>query len=66
VIRIQNLQMLTSSSPLIIADNTVMFIFLTKNSKLRSELREILKNYEIKIQSLVKDPKKRHAITVFG
>jgi hypothetical protein len=57
---------LTSSSPLIIADNTVMFIFLTKNSKLRSELREILKNYEKKIQSVVKDPKKSHAITVTG
>jgi inosine/xanthosine triphosphate pyrophosphatase family protein len=43
-----------------------MFIFLTKNAQLRSELREILKNYEIKIQSIVKDPKKRHAISVTG
>jgi hypothetical protein len=57
---------LTSSSPLIIADNTVMFIFLTKNAQLRSELKEILKNYEKKIHSIVKDPKKRHAITVTG
>ena len=57
---------LTSSSPLIIADNTVMFIFLTKNPELRSELKEILKNYQKKILNLIKDPKKRHTLTLTG
>jgi len=57
---------LTSSSPLIIADNTVMFIFLTKNPELRSDLREILKNYQKKIQNLIKDPKKRRTLTLTG
>ena len=49
---------LTGSSPLIIADNTVMFIFLTKNPELRSELKEILKNYQKKIQNLDKRSQK--------
>jgi len=57
---------LTSSSPLIIADNTVMFIFLTKNPELRSDLRAILKNYQKKIQNLTKDPKKRRTLTLTG
>ncbi len=36
---------LTGSSPLIIADNTVMFIFLTKNQELHDTLTRILRNY---------------------
>jgi hypothetical protein len=55
---------LIGTSPLIIADNTVMFIFLTKNPDLRSELREILKSYQKSVQNLVKDPKKRRTLTI--
>jgi hypothetical protein len=57
---------LIGTSPLIIAENTVMFIFLTKNPDLRSELREILKNYQKSVQVSVKDPKKRRTLTITG
>jgi hypothetical protein len=57
---------LTGTSPLIIADNTVMFIFLTKNSDLRAELRDILKTYQKNIHNSVKDPKKRRTLTLTG
>lgn len=36
---------LTGVAPLIIADNTVMFIFLSKNMEIRGDLEEILRNY---------------------
>ena len=36
---------LTGAAPLIIADNTVMFLFLTKNMELRDRLAEVLRNY---------------------
>ena len=55
---------LTGTPPLIIADNTVMFIFLTKNTELRTELKEILKNYQKNIHNSVKDPKKRRTLTL--
>jgi hypothetical protein len=53
-------------SPLIIADNTVMFIFLTKNPDLRSELRDILKDYQKNIKTSIQDPKKRRSLTLTG
>jgi hypothetical protein len=53
-------------SPLIIADTTVMFIFLIKNPDLRSELRVILKNYQKRIHDSVKDPRKRRSLTITG
>jgi hypothetical protein len=57
---------LTGSAPLIIADTSVMFIFLTKDPELRSELREILKNYQKRIHTSIKDPKKRRSLTITG
>jgi hypothetical protein len=36
---------LTGTAPLIIADNTVMFIFLTRNPELYERLTEVLRNY---------------------
>jgi hypothetical protein len=57
---------LIGTSPLIIADTTVMFIFLTKNPELRSELKMILKNYQKRIHNSIKDPKKRRALTMTG
>ncbi len=36
---------LTGTAPLVIADNTVMFIFLTRNRELRETLAKILRNY---------------------
>jgi len=36
---------LTGTAPLVIADNTVMFLFLAKNPALRDQLTEILRNY---------------------
>jgi hypothetical protein len=53
-------------SPLIIADTTVMFIFLIKNPDLRSELREILTNYQKRIHDSIKDPRKRRSLTITG
>jgi hypothetical protein len=57
---------LVGSAPLIIADTAVMFIFLTKNPELRSELKEILKNYQKRIHSSIKDPKKRRTLSITG
>jgi hypothetical protein len=57
---------LIGASPLIIADNTVMFIFLTKNRELRTELKDILKNYQKTVHNSVKDPKKRRTLTLTG
>ncbi len=53
-------------SPLIIADTTVMFIFLIKNPDLRAELREILKKYQKRIHDSIKDPRKRRSLTITG
>ncbi|MCK9593029.1 MAG: hypothetical protein M0Q91_13575 [Methanoregula sp.] len=53
-------------SPLIIADTAVMFIFLIKNPELRSELKEILKNYEKRTHDSIKDPKKRRVLIIVG
>jgi hypothetical protein len=57
---------LIGTSPLIIADTTVMFIFLTKSPELRSDLKVILKNYQKRIHNSIKDPKKRRTLTVTG
>lgn len=53
-------------TPLIIADATVMFIFLIKNPELRSELKEILTHYQKQTHSSIKDPKKHRALTITG
>ena len=62
----EDVTLLTGSSPLIIADNTVMFIFMTKNTGLRTQLKDILKNYQKNIHNSVKDPKKRRTLTLTG
>jgi hypothetical protein len=43
--KFQDVSTLTGTAPLIIADNTVMFLFLTKNPELQDTLTEILRNY---------------------
>ena len=43
--KFEDILQLTGVSPVIIADNTVMFIFLTKNPGLHDMLTEILRNY---------------------
>lgn len=43
--KLEDVLNLTGMAPLIIADNTVMFIFLTKNLEIRADLEEILRNY---------------------
>jgi hypothetical protein len=43
--KFQEILQLTGASPIVIADNTVMFLFLTKNPDLHDRLTEILRNY---------------------
>jgi hypothetical protein len=43
--KFQDMVNLTGTHPLVIADNTVMFLFLTKNPELHDTLTEILRNY---------------------
>ncbi|MGA2913518.1 MAG: hypothetical protein ABSE07_08380 [Methanoregula sp.] len=43
--KFQDILTLTGTAPLVIADNTVMFMFLTKNMALYDTLTEILRNY---------------------
>jgi len=43
--KFQDILTLTGTAPLVIADNTVMFMFLTKNMVLYDTLTEILRNY---------------------
>ena len=43
--KFQDVLALTGNAPLIIADNTVMFIFLTKNMELHDKLTGILRTY---------------------
>ncbi len=57
---------LIGTSPIILADTTVMFIFLTKNPELRSELKDILKNYQKRIHNSINNPKKRRTLTLSG
>jgi len=66
VSKAEDVTRLIGISPLIIADTTVMFIFLTKNPELRSELKGILKNYQKRINTSIKDPKKRRDLIITG
>jgi hypothetical protein len=43
--KFEDISRLTGSVPLIIGDNTVMFIFLTRNAEIRENLEQILRNY---------------------
>ena len=64
--KFQDVLALTGTAPLIIADNTVMFIFLTKNMELRDRLEEILRNYARVEQVAARNKNRERSITVLA
>ena len=64
--KFQDVLALTGTAPLIIADNTVMFIFLTKNMELLDRLEEILRNYARVEQVAARNKNRERSITVLA
>jgi hypothetical protein len=57
---------LTGTAPLIIADNTVMFIFLTRNPELYERLTEVLRNYARVEQAAARNKNSERSIDVLA
>jgi len=60
----QQVQSLTGTAPLVIADNTVMFIFLTKDKAKREILSGILRNYARVEQAAARNKNSERSIEV--
>jgi len=60
----RQVQDLTGEPPLIIADNTVMFIFLTKDSEKREVLSAILRNYARVEQAAARNKKSERVLEI--
>ncbi len=62
--KFDELAALTGASPVIIADNTVMFLFLTKNPELHETLTGILRNYARVEQAAARNKNSQRSIDV--
>jgi hypothetical protein len=62
--KFKDVAILTGTSPIIIADNTVMFLFLTKNPELYESLTRILRNYARVEQAAARNKNSERSIDV--
>jgi len=62
--KFQDILRLTGAAPLVIADNTVMFLFLTKNLAFHDTLTEVLRNYARVEQIAARQKNRERAIDV--